>query len=247
MLLTTINEESKLFYWLIIKTWSYFGHWLIGLIQRPKSILLLFPYSLLIGWSGTRRIITSDHWFLIQWLKNIHLWFLSLFSLANSYLLLSFPSRIHHHKVFLLHFNLQIHMRSKYTSLLYAPPLLLSGWSFSSLMPTPWSFLCATPPVAFSVKPLPLVRWRRWRRERRRRHEEGRRRCSGDDRGRRRCGGDGGSDEPDTEAEVDVVQRKVFWAWGMKHEGRSTRTRKQDVAYAVVLVEGGGLGLGLVN
>ena len=32
----------------------------------------------------------------------------------------------------------------------------------------------------------------------------------GDDRGRRRCGGDGGSDEPDTEAEVDVVQRKVF-------------------------------------
>ena len=90
----------------------------------------------------TRRIIISDHWFLIQWLKNIHLWFVSLFSLANSYLLHSFPSRINHDKVILLHFNLQIHKRSKYTSLLYAPPLLLSGW-----------FLLL--PDAYSVK-LPL-------------------------------------------------------------------------------------------
>ncbi|KAF3538471.1 hypothetical protein F2Q69_00020978 [Brassica cretica] len=34
------------------------------------------------------------------------------------------------------------------------------------------------------------------------------RRWRGDDRGRRRGGGDGGTDEPDTEAEVDAVQRK---------------------------------------
>ena len=45
-----------------------------------------------------------------------------------------------------------------------------------------------------------------------------------------------------TKAEVDAVQRKVFWGWGMKH-----KPRKQDVTDAVVLEEGSGLGLGFGN
>ena len=105
--------------------WPLIDHWF-----NPKAQKHSFVISVL-----------SSHWLILH-KKDYHFWPLifnpmaqkhsfvisSLFSLANSYLLLSFPSRIHHHKVFLLHFNLQIHMRSKYTSLLYAPPLLLSGW-----------------------------------------------------------------------------------------------------------------------
>lgn len=168
IILISINEESKLFYWLIIKTWNYFGHWLIGLIQRPKIILVLSMYSFLIGRSCTRRIVIFDHWFLIQWFTNIHLWFLFLFSLANSYLLLSFPSRTHHHSLSSPHQSANTH--HSYTLLLSSYP----NGSFSSLTLSPWSFLRSPPPTAFSTKPCPPVWWRRWKRERRRRHEEGR-------------------------------------------------------------------------
>ena len=132
----------------------------------------------------------------------------------------------------------------KYTSLLYAPPLLLSEWLL--LLPDPFSV--KLPPFSSSDRLLrealssglvtKMKAWKEttsWRRKIQRR-------WYGDDRGRRRCSGDGGSDKPDTEAEVDAVQRKVFWGWGMKH-----KPRKQDVTDAVVLEEGSGLGLGFGN
>lgn len=150
IILISINEESKLFYWLIIKTWNYFGHWLIGLIQRPKIILVLSMYSFLIGRSCTRRIVIFDHWFLIQWFTNIHLWFLFLFSLANSYLLLSFPSRTHHHSLSFPHQSantqeIQIHITPIRSS---SPPIRMAP-------SPPWPFLREASSVLLLRPPSP--------------------------------------------------------------------------------------------